>query len=114
VDDSPNTLDQIERFLGEEDFSVFKFLEPIKATFQLKRLKPDIILLDLTMPTISGYELCRMLRRLPGFEDIPVVMVTGKKGIINKTRAKLVGATDYLEKPFNRASLLDVISRNLT
>ena len=114
VDDSPNTLDQIERFLGEENFSVFKFLEPIKATFQLKRLKPDIILLDLTMPTISGYELCRMLRRLPGFEDIPVVMVTGKKGIINKTRAKLVGATDYLEKPFNRASLLDVISRNLT
>ncbi len=114
VDDSPNTLDQIERFLGEEDFSVFKFLEPIKATFQLKRLKPDIILLDLTMPTISGYELCRMLRRLPGFENIPVVMVTGKKGIINKTRAKLVGATDYLEKPFNRASLLDVISRNLS
>ena len=114
VDDSPNTLDQIERFLGEENFSVFKFLEPIKATFQLKRLKPDIILLDLTMPTISGYELCRMLRRLPGFEDVPVVMVTGKKGIINKTRAKLVGATDYLEKPFNRASLLDVISRNLT
>ncbi|EKU98574.1 response regulator containing a CheY-like receiver domain and a GGDEF domain [Leptolyngbya sp. PCC 7375] len=114
VDDSPNTLDQIERFLGEENFSVFKFIEPIKATFQLKRLKPDIILLDLTMPTISGYELCRMLRRLPGFEDIPVVMVTGKKGIINKTRAKLVGATDYLEKPFNRASLLDVISRNLS
>ncbi|MBX2862707.1 MAG: response regulator [Leptolyngbyaceae cyanobacterium MAG.088] len=114
VDDSPNTLDQIERFLGEEDYSVFKFLEPIKATFQLKRLKPDMILLDLTMPTISGYELCRMLRRLPGFEDVPVVMVTGKKGIINKTRAKLVGATDYLEKPFNRASLLDVISRNLT
>ena len=114
VDDSPNTLDQIERFLGEEDFSVFKFLEPIKATFQLKRLKPDMILLDLTMPTISGYELCRMLRRLPGFEEIPIVMVTGKKGIINKTRAKLVGATDYLEKPFNRASLLDVISRNLT
>ena len=113
VDDSPNTLDQIERFLGEENFSVFKFLEPIKATFQLKRLKPDMILLDLTMPTISGYELCRMLRRLPGFEEIPVVMVTGKKGIINKTRAKLVGATDYLEKPFNRASLLDVISRNL-
>lgn len=113
VDDSPNTLDQIERFLEEENFSVFKFLEPIKATFQLRRLKPDIILLDLTMPSISGYELCRMLRRLPGFEEIPVVMVTGKKGLINKTRAKLVGATDYLEKPFNRDSLLDVISRNL-
>ena len=114
VDDSPNTLDQIERFLGEENFSVFKFLEPVKATFQLRRLKPDIILLDLTMPTISGYELCRMLRRLPGFEETPVVMVTGKKGLINKTRAKLVGATDYLEKPFNRDSLLDVISRNLS
>ncbi len=114
VDDSPNTLDQIERFLSGENFSVFKFLEPIKATFQLKRLKPDIILLDLTMPTISGYELCRMLKRLPGFEEIPVVMVTGKKGIINKTRAKLVGATDYLEKPFDRAGLIGVISRNLS
>lgn len=114
VDDSPNTLDQIERFLGEENFSIFKFIEPIKATFQLRRLKPDIILLDLTMPTISGYELCRMLRRLPGFEETPVVMVTGKKGLINKTRAKLVGATDYLEKPFNRDSLLAVIARNLT
>ena len=113
VDDSPNTLNQIENFLDNEDFLVFKFLEPIKATFQLRRIKPDLILMDLTMPKISGYELCKMLRNLPGFENIPVVMVTGKKGVVDKVRAKLVGATDYLEKPFTRTSLLDVISRNL-
>ena len=55
-----------------------------------------------------------MLRNLPGFKKIPVVMVTGKKGVVDKARAKLVGATDYLEKPFTRDSLLNVISRNLT
>ncbi|MGF1525132.1 MAG: response regulator [Leptolyngbyaceae cyanobacterium] len=113
VDDSPNTLNQIERFLGKENFLIFKFPEPVKATFQLRRIKPDIILLDLTMPKISGYELCRMLRNLPGFRKIPIVMVTGKKGVVDKARAKLVGATDYLEKPFTRDSLIDVISRNL-
>ncbi|MEM9002537.1 MAG: response regulator [Cyanobacteria bacterium P01_F01_bin.86] len=114
VDDSPNTLNQIERFLDQENFLIFKFSEPVKATFQLRSIKPDIILLDLTMPKISGYELCQMLRNLPGFKKIPVVMVTGKKGVVDKARAKLVGATDYLEKPFTRDSLLNMISRNLT
>lgn len=114
VDDSPNTLNQIERFLGKENFLVFKFLEPIKATFQLRQIKPDIILIDLTMPKINGYELCQMLRNLPGLEKVPVVVVTSRKGIIDRARAKLVGATDYLEKPFTQKNLLDVISKNLT
>lgn len=113
VDDSLNTLGRIDYFLRQEDFTVFKFSEPLKATFELRRLKPDLILTDLTMPKISGYELCQMLRNLRLFKETPIIIVTSKRGIIDKARAKLVGATDYLEKPFDQDDLLGVIYRYL-
>lgn len=111
VDDSRNTLNEIERLLGRENFSFFQFLEPTKAVFQFRVINPDIILLDLTMPKINGYELCRMLRNHPGFEKTPIVIVTGKKGFIDRVKAKSVGATDYLTKPFTRNELLAIVSR---
>lgn len=113
IDDSPNILRRLERFLEPKNFSVYKFTDPKKASLELRKIRPSLILLDLTMPSISGYEVCRMVRRLPGLEEVPIVIVTGRKGLVDKTRAKLVGATDYLEKPFTRDSLLEVVVRNL-
>ncbi|MGB7441099.1 MAG: response regulator [Coleofasciculaceae cyanobacterium] len=113
VDDSPNTLNEIERLLGKENFSFFKCLEPIKAAIVLRRIKPDLILLDVGMPTMNGYELCRMLRNHPSFQKTPIVMVTGNKGTLSKAKAKKVGASAYLTKPFTQSDLQEIVARYL-
>ncbi|NEO31336.1 MAG: response regulator [Symploca sp. SIO3C6] len=114
VDDSPNTLNEIERLLGQDNFSFFKFVEPIKAAILLRRIKPNIIFLDINMPTMNGYELCRLLRKHPSFQETPIVMVTGTNGGQHKEKAKVVGASDYLTKPFTKSDLETIVSKYLT
>ena len=61
----------------------------------------DIVLLDVTMPGLDGFETCRRLRRLPNGQDVPILMVTGRDDVEAIRRAYDVGATDFLTKPFN-------------
>jgi two-component system, chemotaxis family, response regulator PixG len=109
IDDSPTVLKAIKGFLDEQLFNVIIVEEPLKALMQILRHKPDIILLDISMPNLDGYELCSLLRKHRLFRDVPVVMVTGKTGFIDKARAKMVRASGYLTKPFTKADLLKVI-----
>lgn len=113
IDDSPTILQEINRFLSDERFSVFKITDPVKALVPIFRLEPDLILLDIGMPEINGYKLCSLLRNNPNFARIPIVMVTGNKGIIDRARARMVGATDYLTKPFTREGLLEIVGKYL-
>ncbi|TBR59717.1 two-component system response regulator [Westiellopsis prolifica IICB1] len=114
IDDSPTFLREISRFLEEENFYVVTISDPLKAVMAVIRHKPDLILLDINMEGIDGYELCRIIRNNSMFKDIPIVMVTGSKGIIDKVRAKFVGASGYLTKPFTRADLLKIVFMHLT
>ena len=111
IDDSPTILNEMHRLLGSEGFEVTKIDDPIKASSALFRIKPDLILLDVTMPEINGYKLCDMLRASFLFKDTPIVMVTGNRGLIDKARAKISGANDYLTKPFTKDSLLGMVNK---
>jgi chemotaxis family two-component system response regulator PixG len=113
VDDSPAMLNEISRFLNDENCTVITISDPVKALMQIVRAKPDLILLDVGMPTIDGYELCRLLRNHSLFKATPIVMVTGHTGIIDRARAKIVGASDYLSKPFTQTGLLKVVFKHL-
>jgi len=113
VDDSPTILKEISRFLEDEIFAVVSINEPIKAVMSIIRHKPDLILLDLNMAGIDGYELCRIVRNNSNFKDTPIIFVTGKKGIVDKVKARLVGASGYLTKPFTRPELLKIIFTHL-
>ena len=113
VDDSPTILKLIHSYLEEDDFSVFMINDPVRALMQVVRCKPDLVLLDVEMPNLDGYELCALLRRHPAFKSIPIVMVTGNTGFVDRARAKLVGASGYLTKPFSRPELLKIVFRNL-
>jgi twitching motility two-component system response regulator PilG len=113
VDDSPTMLKEISYFLDDESFSVFPISDPVKALMQIIRLKPDLILLDVRMASIDGYELCRLVRNHPRFQKTPIIMVTGNTGIIDRVKARLVGASGYLTKPFNQADLLKMVFKHL-
>jgi two-component system, chemotaxis family, response regulator PixG len=115
IDDSPLILDEIERFLSESrKYQLTKLEEPVKASAAIFRLKPDLILMDITMPNINGYKLCSLFRSSEALANTPIIMVTGNKGLVDKVRAKLVGATDYLTKPFSKQELLTIVEKYLT
>jgi two-component system, chemotaxis family, response regulator PixG len=115
IDDSPMILDEIERFLGSTGkYQLTKLEEPVRASAAILRLKPDLILMDITMPNINGYKLCSLFRSSEALANTPIIMVTGNKGLVDQVRAKLVGATDYLTKPFTKEKLLTIVEKYLT
>ncbi|MGI0491255.1 response regulator [Alkalinema pantanalense CENA528] len=114
IDDSPTVLQAISCFLDDQSFAVLMINDPVKALMQVVRSKPDLILLDVGMPNLDGYELCSLLRRHPAVKATPIIMVTGHTGFIDRAKAKLVGASGYLTKPFNQSDLLKIVFKHLT
>ena len=113
IDDSPATLQKIDSFLKNQGISVLMIGNPVDALMQIIRNKPDLILLDVTMPNLDGYKLCSLLRRHPSFKNTPVIMVTGNTGLVDRAKAKLVGASGYITKPFTQSDLLGTIFMHL-
>ncbi|BAY11338.1 response regulator [Calothrix sp. NIES-2098] len=113
IDDSQTVLNSIRHFLDEETFSVVLINDPVKALMQILRSKPDLILLDIEMPNLDGYELCSLLRRHSQFRDTPIIMVTGRTGFIDRAKAKMVRSSGYLTKPFTQSDLLKMVFKHL-
>jgi twitching motility two-component system response regulator PilG len=113
IDDSPTILQTLERFLGAENLVVKVIHDSVVALLEIMRFKPDLVLMDVGMPQVDGYELCRLIRRHSQFKTIPIIMVTGNTGLIDRAKAKLAGATDYMTKPFNQDELLKMVFRYL-
>lgn len=113
IDDSPTIIKAIKGFLDPQIFSVIGVEDPLKALMQILSSKPDVILLDISMPNLDGYELCSLLRKHPDFRNTPIIMVTGRTALIDRARAKLVRASGYLTKPFTRAELLKAVFKEV-
>ncbi len=73
--------------------------------------RPDLILLDITMPGMDGYQVCKALMQNPATKRIPVVMLSGKDGFFDKVKGRLAGATDYITKPFREATLAEAVKK---
>lgn len=113
IDDSQTVLNSINNFLEETTFSVVMINDPVKALMQILRSKPDLILLDVEMPNLDGYELCSLLRRHSAFKNTPIIMVTGRTGFIDRAKAKMVRASGYLTKPFTQPELLKMVFKHI-
>ncbi len=113
IDDSQAMLNEIQRLLEGDAFSLTLINDPKKALMKIVSIKPDLIMLDVTMPEMDGYQVCSMIRKSSAMTQVPIVMVTGNRGLIDRARAKMVGATDYLTKPFAQKDLLNLLLRHL-
>ncbi|MBW4645301.1 MAG: response regulator [Goleter apudmare HA4340-LM2] len=114
IDDSQTVLNSINHFLDESTFSVVMINDPVKALMQILRSKPDLILLDVEMPNLDGYELCSLLRRHSNFKNTPIIMVTGRTGFIDRAKAKVVRSSGYLTKPFTQSELLKMVFKHIS
>jgi two-component system, chemotaxis family, response regulator PixG len=113
IDDSPTVLREMDRFLDSDVFQIFPIVDSATALMKIMRVSPDIILMDVGMPNIDGYKLCAMLRRNSMFKKVPIVMVTGNTGLIDRAKAKMSGCTDYMTKPFTQASLIEMVFKHI-
>jgi twitching motility two-component system response regulator PilG len=113
IDDSKTSQRHVRAILQAAGYRCLMLTEPAKALTTLARHKPALILMDINMPEINGYELCRMLRHSSLLQEIPIIMLTGRDGIIDKMRSRMVGANDYITKPFDAQQLLKAIEMQL-
>ncbi|NEN04299.1 response regulator [Diaminobutyricibacter tongyongensis] len=105
VDDLPQNLRLLDAVLSPRGYRMLRATTGEEALAMLPTAGADLVLLDIVMPGIDGYEVCRRIRNTPGFEFLPVVMITAS-GDQEKIRAIEAGADDFVSKPFNQGELL--------
>lgn len=113
VDDEPELLKAITIRLKASGYELVTAPDGVEGLEKAKSLKPDLIVLDVLMPKMDGYEVCRMLKFDEKYKSIPIIMLTAKAQDIDKAVGKKVGADDYLTKPFETQELVDKIKKHL-
>ena len=108
VDDSAIIQTTIKRAL-QEQYNVLLADRATKALEILNEQPVELLLLDLTMPDVDGLEFCRTIRQMPKFQDLPIVMVTARDGLLNKMKGHIAGTSRYLTKPFSSEELREVV-----
>jgi twitching motility two-component system response regulator PilG len=108
VDDSNTIRRTVETILGKEGCEVSSAVDGYDALAKIAAVKPQLIFVDIMMPKLDGYQTCALVKNNPEFRSIPIVMLSSKDGIFDRAKGRIVGANDYLTKPFSRDELLEV------
>jgi DNA-binding response OmpR family regulator len=110
IDDEPEITDIVESFLTEAGYSVAAENLPQKAVDRVKKFKPDLILLDIMMPVMDGYDLCQQIKKQPEFAHVPIIFLTGKDRADDMGRSFKVGGDMFIKKPFSCERLLEIVN----
>ncbi|MEY3403801.1 MAG: hypothetical protein RLZZ86_3423 [Cyanobacteriota bacterium] len=113
IDNHQKILNTVSEFLDEQIFNVIKFTDSSQALMEILRVQPDIILLNIEMPNLNGYEICSLLRKHTHYKDTPIILMTERMGLRDRAKAKFVKANGYLEKPFSQEDLLKIIFEHI-
>ncbi len=113
VDDSATVRRLVSITLERQGHRVRTAVDGLDGLKKFEEEMPDLVLMDITMPEMDGYELCRMLRRNPSAKRMPILMLSGNDGFFDKVRGKMAGATDYLTKPFHSDVLVKALDKFL-
>ena len=113
VDDTPANLDVLSETLGAVGYDVSIATTGERALKQLERKSPDLILLDITMPDMDGFEVCQKLKANPTTRNIPVIFITALTDTDKKINGFELGAVDYITKPFQELEVLARVKTHL-
>jgi DNA-binding response OmpR family regulator len=113
VDDAPPNVKLLRLILNDAGYRVLEAASGPEALATLRRDKPDIMVLDVRMPGMTGYEVCRQIREDAEFSALPVIMVTALSSPEDRIRGIEAGATDFITKPFNKKELLARVKASL-
>jgi len=113
VDDTETNVDILVDTLGE-DYDIAVAMDGESALEIAEEDSPDLILLDIMMPDMDGYEVCKRLKDNPETADIPVIFLSALTGADEKQKGLELGAVDFLTKPFNPSEIQDKVKEHLT
>ena len=113
IDDSKTIRRSAESLLQKAGCEVLTADNGFEALPIISGQHPDIIFIDIMMPRLDGYQTCALVKNNPKYRDIPVVMLSSKDGLFDRAKGRVVGAEQYLTKPFTRDDLLDAIRTHL-
>jgi PleD family two-component response regulator len=114
VDDTPNNLRLLSAMLTEQGYEVRRVVNGQMALKTAQANPPDLILLDIKMPDMNGYEVCQRLKIDPVTQDIPVIFISALDEVLDKVKAFAVGGVDYITKPFSEEEVFARVENILT
>jgi twitching motility two-component system response regulator PilG len=111
VDDSNTIRRSAEIFLKQGGHEVMLAEDGFDALAKVNDYQPNLIFCDILMPRLDGYQTCAIIKRNARFSTVPVIMLSSKDGVFDKARGRMVGAQDYLTKPFTKEQLLQAVQQ---
>src|SRR5215471_21516251 len=114
VDDTPANIQTVATILKGHGYQLSVATSGQQALDLLERVRPDLVLLDVMMPGIDGFETCRRIKASEGWRDLPIIFLTAKTETADIVTGFEVGAVDYVAKPFNAHELLARVNTHLT
>ncbi len=111
IDDSNTIRRSAEIFLKQGGHEVMLAEDGFDALAKVSDYQPHLIFCDILMPRLDGYQTCAIIKRNPRFSAVPIVMLSSKDGVFDKARGRMVGAQDYLTKPFTKDQLLQAVQQ---
>lgn len=109
IDDSQTVRRSAENLLTKEGYKIITATDGFDALAKIAYLRPAIIFVDIVMPRLDGYQTCALIKNNSEFKTIPVVMLSSKDGLFDKAKGRIVGAAQYITKPFSSEELLGTI-----
>jgi twitching motility two-component system response regulator PilG len=109
IDDSNTIRRSAEIFLKKGGYQVLLAEDGFEALSKINDHQPHVIFCDILMPRLDGYQTCAIIKRNSRFSRVPVIMLSSKDGLFDKARGRMVGAEDYLTKPFTMDQLLGAV-----
>ena len=113
VDDESDVTELLQYRLEQEGYRVATLNDPLGFVVKVREFEPDLMLLDIMMPELSGIQLCRIVRADPSMKDIPVIFLSARGEVEDRIKGLEAGAEDYVSKPFNINELILRISKML-
>ncbi len=113
VEDSKTARKVVSMVLGRKGYNIIEASSGTEAILALEGVNPDLVLLDVMLPDMTGYEVLSTIRKKSELSDVPVVMLTGKRSSADRMKGMVSGSNEYLTKPFDPAKLLDVLGKYL-
>ena len=111
IDDSKTIRRTAESLLQKEGCEVVTAVDGFDALAKIADHNPAIIFVDIMMPRLDGYQTCALIKNNPEYGNTPVIMLSSKDGLFDKARGRIVGADEYLTKPFSKDELFDTLKR---
>lgn len=109
ADDEPNIVTSLEFLMRKAGYEVKVARDGEEALAQMDVFQPDLVLLDIMMPKVSGYDLCQRLRSHPQWKHVKIVMLSAKGLEVEVTKGMSLGADLYVTKPFSSSELVDKV-----